>query len=200
MAKVKDRFDGLPNEPGRVGAHRGAIRRGGGWLGVLLIVLGIVALTAAGLFAADKALRAGGGKGLDFDFPFLPKFTATPSATPTTPPPVTADPAVAVTRGLSIMVLNGTSVEDLGSQTGGSLAAAGWPISTTGTTSRQIEDTVVYYADPANADLARGLVQVLGFGEARQVSPTVYPDQDIIIILGMDDPAVPQPSPTSTPS
>jgi len=195
MAKPKDRFDGLPNEPGRVGAHRGAVRRGGGWLGFLLILIGIVVLTAAGFLVATNVFKIK----LDFEFPFLPQFTQTPSATPTTPPPTTSDPAEAVARGLSIMVLNGTPVEGLQDQVGGDLSAAGWPISTTGTTgTRQIEDTIVYYADAANADIARGLVQVLGFGEAKPVSPDVYPGQSIIIVIGMDDPAVPQPAPSAS--
>jgi len=205
MAQPRDRFDALKKEPGRVGSHRGPVRRGGGWLGLALFLVGLIVITAGGLFVVDRVMRdtSPTGQGLDFNFPFLPELVPTPTPSETPPPPVVTDPAVAVERGLSIMVLNGTPVTGLQTTVGDELAAAGWPI---GTRARagdaDVLDTVVYYADEANADIARGLVEALGIGEARSVDPNVYPGQSIVIVIGMDHPAVPKPTaePTDAPA
>jgi len=205
MAQARDRFDALKKEPGRVGSHRGPMRRGGGWLGLALFLVGLIILTAGGLFVVDRIVRdtSQTGQGLDFNFPFLPELVPTPTPSQTPPPPVVTDAAVAVERGLSIMVLNGTPVTGLQNAVGDELAAAGWPI---GTRARagdtEVLDTVVYYADPANADIARGLVEILGLGEAKDVDPSVYPGQGIVIVIGMDHPAVPRPTsdPTDAPA
>ncbi|HWL02722.1 MAG TPA: LytR C-terminal domain-containing protein [Microbacteriaceae bacterium] len=197
MAKERDRFDALKREPGRVGSHRGPVRRGGGWLGLALFLVGLIVITAGGLFVVDRVMRdtSPTGQGLDFNFPFLPELVPTPTPSETPPPPVVSDPAIAVERGLTIMVINGTPVTGLQNTVGDELLNAGWPI---GTRARagdsDVLDTIVYYADPANADIARGLVEILGFGEAKEVDPNVYPGQSIVIVIGMDHPAVPKPT------
>lgn len=204
MAQARDRFDALKREPGRVGSHRGPVRRGGGWLGLGLFLVGLIVITSVGLFVVDRIVRDTGqaDQGLDFNFPFLPELVPTPTPSETPPPPVVTDPAIAVERGLSIMVLNGTPVTGLQNVVGDELVATGWPI---GTRARagdtDVLDTVVYYADPANADVARGIAEVLGYGEAREVDPNIYPGQSIVIVIGMDHPAVPKPTtePTDAP-
>ena len=95
------------------------------------------------------------------------------------------------------MVINGTPVSGLQNTVGDELLAAGWPIGTRARAGESdVLDTIVYYADPANADVARGLVEILGFGEAKDVDPNVYPGQSLIIVIGMDHPAVPKPTET----
>jgi len=92
--------------------------------------------------------------------------------------------------------MNGTPVVGLQNTVADELGALGWPIGTRITAGdREVLDTVIYYVDPVNADLARGLAEVLGIGEARPIAPNIYPNQDIIIVLGNDHPAVPQPEP-----
>ncbi len=201
MAKARDRFDALKREPGRVGAHRGPIRRGGGWLGLLLFLVGLAVITAAGLFVVDRIVRDTNqtGEGLDFNFPFLPQFVPTPTPTDTpTAPPVVTDPAQAVARGVRIMVINGTPVTGLQNTVADQLTAAGWAATITraAASERDILDTFVYYVDPANADIARGLAQALQLGEAKAIAPNVYPGQDIVIVIGNDHPSVPQPEPS----
>ena len=201
MARTRDRFDAITREPGRVGSHRGPIRRGGGWVGLLVFLVGLAVVTAAGLFVVDRIVRdtSPTGQGLDFNFPFLPEFGPSVTPTPTEAPIVTTDPAEAVARGVRIMVMNGTPVAGLQNTVADELQAAGWPIGTRATAGdREVLDTVIYYVDPANGDLARGLAQVLGIGEARPIAPNIYPNQDIIIVLGNDHPAVPQPEPAPT--
>jgi len=177
------------------------MRRGGGWLGLGLFLVGLIIITAGGLFVVDRIMRdtSPTGQGLDFNFPFLPELVPTPTPSETPPPPVVSDPAVAVERGLRIMVINATAVTGLQNVVGDELATLGWPI---GTRARAGEsdryDTIVYYADEANADVARGIVETLGFGEAKSVDPNVYPGQDLIVVIGMDHPAVPKPTQTPT--
>jgi len=198
MPVAKDRFDALPKTPGRTGAHRGAVRRGGGWLGVVLIVVGIVICSTVGLWVAANVFKIK----LDYDFPFLSNLipAATETATPT-PEPTTTDGAEVTARELRILVLNGTPYSGLQDTVAAQLQEAGWPAATTATTNeREIEKTVVYYVDGKNADVARGGAELLGTGQVRPVAPTVYPDQDIIIVIGMDSPIAesqaPQPAPT----
>ncbi|OJX67089.1 MAG: hypothetical protein BGO95_10185 [Micrococcales bacterium 73-13] len=203
MARTRDRFDAIAREPGRVGSHRGPIRRGGGWIGLLLFLIGLVVITAAGLFVVDRIVRdtSPTGQGLDFAFPFLPKPTDAATPEPTEAPVVTNDPNEAVARGVRIMIMNGTPVVGLQNTVGDELVGVGWPIATRAAAGdRQVLDTIIYYVDPANADLARGLAEAIGIGEARPIAPNVYPGQDLIIVLGNDHPAVPRPEPAPTDS
>lgn len=201
MAQARDRFDALKREPGRVGSHRGPVRRGGGWLGLALFLVGLIIITAGGMFVVDRIMRdtSPTGQGLDFNFPFLPDLVPTPPPSEAPPPPVVTDPAVAVERGLRVMVLNGTPVTGLQNAVGDELANLGWPIATRARAgSSDVLDTIVYYADPANADIARGIVETIGFGEAREVDPNVYPGMNVIVVIGMDHPSVPKPTPVPT--
>jgi hypothetical protein len=150
----QDRFDQLPDDLVRVGAHRGPKRRGGGWAGFAWAVLATGVLVAGGLFGINRVL------GIDLGLPFLAAQetpTPTPTPTPTMDPildPTTIDPA----RAIRITVLNGTTTPGLQSTVGQELAAAGWPIGgTLNASSTDIEDTFIYYSDPLNEDVARGL-------------------------------------------
>jgi hypothetical protein len=199
----QDRFDSLPKEPGRVGAHRGKRPRGGGWIGFLVALLAIAVLTFGGLFAVSRLM----GVTIDLGF-YIPIInTPTPEPTFTPPPPVVTNPAdIDPERGVTIIVLNGTPVTGLQTTVADELAAEGWPILTkTNAGSRDIEETVVYYSDPADEDVARGLVEALGVGEIAAVPADTYPGASVTIVLGLDDPRVPAedrptPDPTDTPA
>lgn len=193
MARQKDRFDSAKLQPGRVGAHRGPKRRGGGWLALLWIVLGTVVLTSVGLFAASRVLQ------LDLSIPWLAKPTTTAGPNLTSAPPVVTNPAeIDPARGITIIILNGTPVAGLQGTVAGELTALGWPIRTSANAGqRDILDTVVYYSNPFDLDVARGLVEALGVGEVRQVDPDTYPGASITIVLGMDHPLVPKPEPAT---
>lgn len=209
MAKVRDRFDALKREPGRVGSHRGPTSHGRGWLGLVLFLVGLVVVTSVGLFFVDRVMRDSSptGQGLDFNFPFLPEIvpTPTPTVTPTADPVAGGEEAIA--RGLQIMVINGTPIVGLQNTVGDALYGAGWPIGTRATAGERDElDSIVYYTDPANADVARGLVAAAGVGEIRLISPDVYPGQSLIFVIGKDhpsclaDPACAPPPPTEEPT
>ena len=198
MAKfVEDRFDRLPDDLKRIGAHRGPRRKGRGWIGFAWAVLATGILVFGGLFGVSRFLGVDLGISL-----FATPPTATPTPTPTPTVPAVTDPATIdqAARGIKIDVLNGTTTPGLQSTVGDSLAALGWniggrlPASTS-----DIETTFVYYGDPLNEDVARGLVLAIGLGEIRLVDPTTFPGASLTIVLGADAGPPPLVEPGTTP-
>lgn len=184
----KDQFDQLPRDLERIGAHRGPKRRGRGWIGFAWAALATGVLIFGGLFAINRFL------GIDIG---LPIFDAAPSASPTPTPvatmdpvtdPSTIDPAV-----IRITILNGTGTPGVQNTD----LLPGWPVTSRTTAAETVEDTFIYYSDPLNEGIARGIVLALGLGEIRLVSPETFPSQPIVVAIGVDflGPA-PTPEPT----
>lgn len=181
MAYPTDRFDSVPDDLLRTGAHRAAPRRGRGWIAFAWAALATGVLVAAGLFGL-AVIRG------TIEVPLLgtpsksAAVTPTPSETPTVAPKL--DPALAIT------VLNGTSTAGLAASVGDNLVAQGWTGASTdiGTRtnagSRGITKTVVYYSDRANEAAARQLVLSLKVGTF-QLSDA-YPDSPLTVVLGSD--------------
>ncbi len=94
-------------------------------------------------------------------------------------------------------MLNGSPTEALDDVVGGQLAALGWPIGAmTQASDRSIDETVIYYADPLNEDIARGLAATLTVGQIRLVAVESMPSSaPIAIVLGSDFPAAGIPVP-----
>jgi hypothetical protein len=186
----KDRFDELPEDLKRIGAHRGPKKKGGGWVGFAWAALATGVLIFGGLWGLTTIV------GIDVGLPiFQPAATPTPTPTPTPTAdpvldPTTIDPARGV---IKIAVLNGTPSAGLQNTVGDALGALGWTIdSRTNASSTDIESTTVYYSDPLNEDVARGLVLALGAGDVRLVTPETFPATPITIVIGADYPgAVP---------
>jgi len=182
MAKLPtDQFDDLPKDLARVGAHRRPPRSGRG-----LITFAWAAL-ATGVFVLAGLLGLNALRGLSF-LGEEPAASATPSAQVTADPvldPATIDPA----RAISITILNGTPTVDLEKTAQAGLT--GWPVGATLVASNRAEPTtIVYYGNPANEDVARGLVLALGVGEVRE--STAY-NAPITIVLGADYVGTPAP-------
>jgi hypothetical protein len=188
----KDRFDELPEDLKRVGAHRSPRKRGRGWIAFAWAALATGVLVFAGLFGLSKFL------GVDIGLPIFQAGTSsTPTPTPTPTPtaePVLDPTGIAPDRNIKIAVLNGTTAAGLQNVAGDALAGAGWPIDSRSRASEQdIEKTTVYYSDPLNEDVARGLVVAMSVGQIRLVPADTYPGTAITIVLGADYPgAVPQ--------
>jgi len=184
-AYPKDRFDELPEDLKRIGAHRGPKKKGGGWVAFAWALLATGVLIFVGLWGLSKFV------GVDVG---LPIFQAAPAATPTPTPTPTADPVLDPTtidpaRLIKITVFNGTAVVGLENTVGDALAATGWPIdSRANAAQRDIEETTVYYTTEADEDVARGLVVAMGVGQIRLVTPDVFPGTPINIVLGADYP------------
>jgi len=177
----KDRFDSVPDDLLRTGAHRGPAKKGRGWIAFAWAALATGILVAGGLFG----LAVVNGKIADIPF-FAPAATAsaTPSATPTVEPKL--DPAIAIT------ILNGTNTTGLADKVGDELVKQGWAgaAEPTGTranaSTHDIKQTVVYYGDPANEAAAKALVLSLKVGTI-QLSDA-YPQSPLVVVLGSDFP------------
>jgi hypothetical protein len=175
----KDRFDRVPDDLLRTGAHRGPQKRGRGWIAFAWAALATGILVVVGLFGLAVV------NGKLADIPFLtPQSSA--SATPT-PTPVAApqlNPTIAIT------VLNGTAVSDLANKVGDNLVTQGWGGAALGVGSRanaattDIKQTVVYYSDPANQGAARALVLSLKVGTI-QLSDA-YSQSPLTVVIGSD--------------
>ena len=174
----QDRFDEVPTDLQRVGAHRAPKKKGRGWIGFAWAVLATVVLTGAGL-----AALAAVDSNINFNF-FPGEKTAEPI--PTVIP--TAEPTLA--PEIPLTILNGTPTVGLSNQVGDALVALGWNGATEGVGSRanasanDVEQTIVYYADPTLEGAARGLVQALGVGDVRL--STDFPGSQITVVIGLD--------------
>ena len=156
----------------RVGAHRsGSVTRWPRWA-ILLCALGVtVVLTAIGLFLLDRL-----------------RVEPVPEPVASEVPLVIADPAqIDPDVDASITVLDGTGERAIAAGAGQALSDAGWTVTTTASATQVGDRTVVWFDDPALEPIARGLVQQLGVGEARQSDGRVS-GSPITIVLGTDAP------------
>lgn len=181
--RIRDRFDEVPDDLLRVGAHRAPRQRGRGWIGFAWAALATVVLIAGGLFALsllnpDLEIRVPGTG------------TAAPTEGPAAPPageegadPV-LDPEVAIT------VLNGTGTPGLATVVGDALVAQGWNGAAQGVGSRanatadDVTTTQVFYSDPVHEGAARMLIEHLGVGELHLSND--YPASPVTVLIGAD--------------
>ena len=187
MAYPKDRFDELPDDLQRIGAHRAPARRGRGWIAFAWAALATLVLILGGIIGLRTFV------GMEINIPFLsttpaPEAVVPPTQTPTAEPvldPSSIDPARAITTS----IYNGTTAAELQNTVGDALTAAGWTIDARARASTSdVAVTTVYYSDPANEDVARGLVVALGIGEISLVPAETFPGNPLNIVIGADYP------------
>lgn len=153
-----DQFDTLPDDLTRVGAHRAPASSGRRWIGFAWAALATGVLVVGGLYAVSLADAS-----LDFTEPSNTA-AATATAVPTAEP--VTDPSTVLDRAISITVLNGTASVGLEDDAASNLVDAGWTVGSEATsTATDITQTLVYYSDPANEDVARGVALELGVGD-----------------------------------
>lgn len=178
----QDRFDTLPEELDRVGAHRAPARGGRSWIAFAWAALATGVLVMAGVVGLAMFTNS-----LAFELPFAGTASAVP-ADPTADPVETAEPLL--DPNIPITVLNGTPTTGLANSVGDLLVAAGWNgaeigIGTRSTAAAQdVATTAVFYSDPVNEAAARALVQSLGVGEVRLEDD--YPNSPMTVVLGAD--------------
>ena len=175
-----DRFDDVPSDLQRVGAHRAPKKKGRGWIGFAWAIVATILLTGAGLVGLAAI-----DSNINFDLPFFAAGkTDTPTPTPTPTAEPTLDPAVPLT------ILNGTPTVGLSTQVGDALVAQGWTGAAEGVGSRSnastndVEATTVYYNDPSLEGAAGGIVLALGVGDIRL--STDFPGSLITVVIGLD--------------
>ena len=191
----RDRFDDIPVESGRVGAHRAENPHMRGWVVFLWAVLATIVLITVGIFGT---LLASG------------RITLIPAATPSPTPVATVEPVV--DTSYAVIVLNATPEEGLATQTKDIIVAAGWAeesVTASGAGVTDFTETTVYYAFPEDEAAARGLAEtVLGgarVAQSDQYQPADDPATDdvdesqteqLVVVIGLDRTSSP-PSPSA---
>lgn len=180
----RDRFDDLPADLARVGAHRAPAKRGRGWLNLAWAALASGVLIVGGLYGLSRVNPA-----ISFDLPDLgaaadPGSSATPRPEPT---PITDPALVDPALELSISVLNASPTDDQEDAAAEQIGLAGWPAPAAAVASaRDQEATVIYYNGAAYEPIALGLAQLLGTDPANIVNSDAYLGAWITIVLGAD--------------
>lgn len=180
----RDRFDELPTQRGKVGAHRAENPRMRGGVIFLWAAVSTLVLVAAGVFGT---LVASG------------RIDLTPEAAPTSAPTPTLTPII--DTSYSVLVLNATPVEGLASELTDQIVAAGWkPGQVLGGAagSTDFRTTTVFYPAAADQAAAAGLAQAIG-GAAIEENPDYVQGADarqLTVVIGLDR----VDSPTTSPS
>jgi hypothetical protein len=180
---AKDRFDEVPADLKRVGAHRAPARPGRGWFVFLWAALATIIIVAAGILGLTL---------LGDRVNFVDRTTTAA----TEPAPVETPVAVATIDSDSMVtVLNGTATKGLATEAIEDLNAAGWTQSITpgNASATDVETTTVYYEDPSQEGAARGLAEALGLGSIQlstQFQIPVGDDEEpvlqLTVVLGAD--------------
>ena len=172
----KDRFDAIPEDIQRVGAHRAPHQKGRGWIGFAWAVVATILLIGVGVFGLyliNGSIAFNGSAG---GTP-TPSITVTP--TPTVAP--TVDPS------LSVTVLNGTTTAGLANQVGDALVAKGWKVGSRANASvTNITSTVVYYSNPKNEGAAKGVAQSLPGSTIMLTQDFAETGADLTVVVGSD--------------
>lgn len=173
----RDRFDDLPEDGGRIGAHRAEQPRLHGWVILMWAVAATAVLIVLGVFGT---LLASGRIEL---FP-------EPAPTSTVAPVPGVEPVVDTSYG--VLILNATPEEGLATQTKDVVVAAGWAaddVLASEAGSDDFAETTVYYVDAADEAAAAGLADVIGGANIEQsdvYQPTDPESSQLTIVLGLD--------------
>jgi hypothetical protein len=182
----RDRFDDIPDDLVRVGAHRSPAKRGRGWVGFAWAALATGVLVVGGLYGLSRVNPA-----ISFELPELgADGGGLPAATPTPEPEVAAvtDPAsVDPALELSISVLNASPTDKQQDVAVAQITQAGWPQPVGALAgARDQEVTRIYYNGAKYEGIARGLAELLGIDPANIDNSDFYLGAPVTIVLGAD--------------
>jgi hypothetical protein len=183
----RDRFDDLPDDIARVGAHRGPAKRGQGWIAFAWAALATGVLVVGGLYALSRV-----NPDIAFTLPDFGGGVSDPQTEVTTAPPVEpiTDPALAdPAYTYTFSILNGSPTERQYQAAEQQLQNAGWPgddISGANAAQRDIETTQIYYNGAQYEAVALGVAQLLGTDPALVRNSDFYSGGAITIVLGAD--------------
>jgi hypothetical protein len=183
----RDRFDQLPDDLTRVGAHRGPAPRGRGWIAFAWAALATGLLVVGGLYGLSRV-----NPDIQFTLPDFGGGAGDPDTEVTTAPPVTpiTDPALAdPAYTYTFSVLNASPTEKQQDAVELQLQAAGWPdesISGANAAQRDIEQTQIYYNGAQYEAVALGVAQLLGTDPSLVRNSDFYSGGAITIVVGAD--------------
>ena len=184
-----DRFDDVPPEVTRVGAHRAPRSARGGLIAFAWAALSTFVLVVAGV---ATMVFVTGTLSLDGLLP-LPSTTTTATAAKTVKP--TIDP------GVLVNVINASGVDGAATRIADQLGADGVTIGTKSNSADLVEKTMVYYGDPAVEGVARGIARALGAGaDVERTSAYAGSAAKITVVVGSLYFQTPAPVETVTPT
>lgn len=178
----KDRFDELPADTTRVGAHRAENPRLRA--GVLLVwaAVAILVLVAAGVVGTMIVTGR------------IALFPAEPTSTAVVEAPVEADPVV--DTSYPVLILNATSERGLASSLRDTVVGAGWSSDVVDAGEASTHDfatTTIFYVTAADEGAARGLAQVIGGADVEMSEAYAGPDsadgapsKQLTVVVGQD--------------
>lgn len=169
----RDRFDEIPRDPSRVGAHR-APRPRLRWLVALLWwLLTVVLLTTGGIFAFLALSNTG---------------TIEPPASPTASAPADVDAELDTTA--FVVVLNGTATADAADAVEAELLTAGWAddsVAVFDSTTTDFATTTVFYVSEDDRARAKGVAEAIGGAEVEQSAEfEAQSEGGFTIVVGLD--------------
>ena len=173
-ARPRDRFDDVPTDLARVGAHRAPARRGRGLVTFGWAALATGVLVGAGVLGLSVIERGvattGGGT------------TTTSGSSSVAAPAATIDP------NASVVVLNATKTSGLAASAAATAKSDGWKVSSTANADTQgVKISTVYYGDKAAQGAALGLAKSLGIGRTQQSDRfDVQGRTRLTVVLGSD--------------
>jgi len=186
---VKDRFDEVARDSGRVGAHRAEAPGMNGWVVLLWSFVAALVLIVVGIFVA--LLMMG-------------RITLFPAAEPTVAP--TPEQTGVVDTSYSVLVLNATPESGLDAQVRETLINEQWPddmISYGPAGSQDFADTTVYYVSEADELAAIGLADLIGGAQVEQsdfyANPNDPEQKQLVVVIGLDRSSI-EPEPEQTPA
>jgi hypothetical protein len=174
----KDRFDDLPHHLDRVGAHRAPAKRGRRWVAfwwALAATAILIAIGAIGLSVLNDRLNI-----------TIPGIAA---GTEEAPPPVEVVPTAEPTMDpdATVTVLNGTAGDGVARSVGDLLAASGWAVAAmSNADSEDFVTTTVYYADPAQEGVARGVSALLPNSAVTLADTFAASGATVTVVVGTD--------------
>lgn len=170
-ARPRDRFDDVPADLARVGAHRAPVRGRRGLVTFAWAALATGVLVGAGVFGLsvieDDVTMAG---------------TAGTTSSAAAAPAPTIDPAE------TIVVLNATTTTGLAAKAATIAEDAGWKnLSSANADSQDVQVSTVYYGRKSQQAAALGLAKSLGIGKVEQTDRfDVQGQPRLTVIVGAD--------------
>jgi len=166
----RDRFDDIPADLARVGAHRAPRPAGRGFVAFAWAALATGVLVGAGVLGLGVIEKKVADVG-----------TSVPPATVAAPTP-TIDP------NIDVVLLNATTTNGLAASASSMLDKAGWRVgSTANASSTDVKTTTVYYTTASQAGAAAGLAKSLGITRIALSQQFAVPGQQrLTVVLGAD--------------
>jgi hypothetical protein len=171
--RPRDRFDDVPVDLARVGAHRAPDRRGRGLATFGWAALATGVLVGAGVFGLSAIEQRVAG--------------TDPGGT-TRSPSSAAAPAATVDPQATVVVLNATTTSGLAASAAATAKADDWNVTSTANADTQnVKLSTVYYGAKGQQGAALGLAKSLGIGRTQQSDRfDVQGRSRLTVVLGAD--------------